>query len=383
MKGLLKRLTPFATDQSGAVSALYEMGGLIVVCDAGGCTGNICGFDEPRWEHTRSAVFSAGLRDMDAILGRDELLVKKTVAAARELGVPFAAVVGTPVPAVIGTDVRALARMGEKRLGIPFLPVTTTGTGLYDAGAGMALKALFERFCPRGGNGAAEERREGCVGVLGATPLDLGRAEGGHLAAAFLRRGWKNCACYGMGAGLGAVKEAAGVARNVVIAPSGMESARYLLSAFGIPYSVAWPVVPRRIVEACSGARRVLVIHQHVCACAVRRALEGVPPPQGGRIIVVGSFFERVPDLVRKGDLAFSGEDDLAKVLNGGGWDCIVADAFLRRVMDCGAAERARWVDLPHFAVSGRLAEDGDCADGIDTGDLLTSAQCGGTPCGR
>ena len=77
MKGLRKYLTPFAPDQSGAVSVLYDLGGIIVICDAGGCTGNICGFDEPRWFETSSAVFSAGLRDMDAILGRDDKLVEK------------------------------------------------------------------------------------------------------------------------------------------------------------------------------------------------------------------------------------------------------------------------------------------------------------------
>ena len=53
------------------------MGGICVICDAGGCTGNICGFDEPRWFGSQSAVFSAGLRDMDAILGRDDRLVEK------------------------------------------------------------------------------------------------------------------------------------------------------------------------------------------------------------------------------------------------------------------------------------------------------------------
>ena len=46
MKGLRKYLTPFAPDQSGAVSVLYELGGMLVICDAGGCTGNVCGFDE-------------------------------------------------------------------------------------------------------------------------------------------------------------------------------------------------------------------------------------------------------------------------------------------------------------------------------------------------
>ena len=66
MKGLRKVLTPFAPDQSGAVSVLYALGGVVVVIDAGGCTGNICGFDEPRWLSQKSAVFSAGLRDMDA-----------------------------------------------------------------------------------------------------------------------------------------------------------------------------------------------------------------------------------------------------------------------------------------------------------------------------
>ena len=40
MRGLRKFLTPFAPDQSGAVSVFYEFGGIIVICDAGGCTGN-------------------------------------------------------------------------------------------------------------------------------------------------------------------------------------------------------------------------------------------------------------------------------------------------------------------------------------------------------
>ena len=119
MKGLRKYLSPFAPDQSGAVSVLYELGGMLVICDAGGCTGNVCGFDEPRWFETRSAVFSAGLRDMDAILGRDDRLVEKIGKACEKLSADFIAVIGTPVPAVIGTDYKALSRMVEKKTGIP------------------------------------------------------------------------------------------------------------------------------------------------------------------------------------------------------------------------------------------------------------------------
>ena len=128
MRGLRKYLTPFAPDQSGAVSVLYELGGLIAICDAGGCTGNVCGFDEPRWFEQKSAFFSAGLRDMDAILGRDDRLVEKIGKACEKLSADFIAVIGTPVPAVIGTDYKALSRMVEKKTGIPALTIDTDGT---------------------------------------------------------------------------------------------------------------------------------------------------------------------------------------------------------------------------------------------------------------
>ena len=36
IRGLWKGLTPFAPDQSGAVSVLFELGGIVVICDAGG-----------------------------------------------------------------------------------------------------------------------------------------------------------------------------------------------------------------------------------------------------------------------------------------------------------------------------------------------------------
>ena len=138
MRGLRKYLTPFAPDQSGAVSVLYELGGIIVICDAGGCAGNVCGFDEPRWFEQKSAVFSAGLRDMDAILGRDDRLVAKLVDAAEKVEAGFAAIVGTPVPAVIGTDHQALRRMCEKKTDLPVLAVNTNGMELYDAGERLA-----------------------------------------------------------------------------------------------------------------------------------------------------------------------------------------------------------------------------------------------------
>ena len=64
-------------------------------------------------------MFCAGLRDMDAILGRDDRLVAKLTDAAEKIDANFAAVIGTPVPAVIATDYRALQRMCEKKTNLP------------------------------------------------------------------------------------------------------------------------------------------------------------------------------------------------------------------------------------------------------------------------
>ena len=166
MKGLRKVLTPFAPDQSGAVSVLYSLGGMIVIIDAGGCTGNICGFDEPRWHDVRSAIFSAGLRDMDAILGRDKLLVSKIAKACERIDASFVALIGTPVPATIATDYKALKRMIANETDIPVLAVPTDGMQLYDEGEARGYKALFEAFANESGD--LQEI------TLGKTPLTFG-----------------------------------------------------------------------------------------------------------------------------------------------------------------------------------------------------------------
>jgi len=46
---LTRYLPPFASDYAGAASALYGMGGMVVLCDAGCCTDHYVFYDEPRW----------------------------------------------------------------------------------------------------------------------------------------------------------------------------------------------------------------------------------------------------------------------------------------------------------------------------------------------
>ena len=244
MRGLRKYLTPFAPDQSGAVSVLYELGGIIVICDAGGCTGNICGFDEPRWFESKSALFSAGLRDMDAILGRDDRLVAKLADAVTKLDAKFAAIIGTPVPAVIGTDYHALKRMTEKKVDLPILTVDTDGMELYDKGEEKAWLELFRVFA-----GEKEDVIPGNIGILGMTPQDISDLRAadrirGHFAAE-----GKHAICYGMGNGLDDVKSVSNVEKHIVVAPAALEAAKYLERTFGTPYEIAYPLVDELIAD--------------------------------------------------------------------------------------------------------------------------------------
>ena len=236
MKGLRKYLSPFAPDQSGAAAVLCEFHGLIIILDAGGCAGNICGFDEPRWFESRSAIFSAGLRDMDAILGRDDRLVEKIGKACEKLSADFIAVIGTPVPAVIGTDYRALSRMIEKKTGIPALTIDTDGTKLYDDGEKKTWKELFKKFA------VEKEVEPGRVGIIGATPLEFGGIyEEDFLKTYFEEKGFSTVVCYGMGDGLETVREAAAAEKNIVVSPAGIAAAKYLQQKFGTPYELFCP----------------------------------------------------------------------------------------------------------------------------------------------
>lgn len=343
MKGLRKYLTPFAPDQSGAVSALYELGGILVICDAGGCTGNICGFDEPRWFSHKSAVFSAGLRDMDAILGRDDRLVEKLRLAAEKLEANFAAIIGTPVPAVIGTDYQALRRMAEKRTGLPILTVDSTGMDLYDTGAEKAWLALFRRFAA-----ACGPVQPGRIGVLGMTPLDFGAGSPAEIICRRLSaQGWQQVDCYGMGAGLEAVKQAGRAQENLVVSPCGLKAAEYLKDTFATPYRIWDPLSETLLPDEDYSGKRALVIHQQVRANSVREELLR----RGCAQVTAATWFMQRPELCQPGDLRLQEEDDLAQLLAGETYDLVLADRSMRDVVP---DFRGRWIDLPHFAVSGR-----------------------------
>lgn len=381
MKGLRKYLTPFAPDQSGAVSVLYELGGMLVICDAGGCTGNVCGFDEPRWFETRSAVFSAGLRDMDAILGRDDRLVAKLADAAEKLDVTFAAVIGTPVPAVIGTDYRALERMLAKKTELPVLTVNTDGMELYDRGEEKAYLALFGRFAGENvdvepGNIEKTQTAESCdgkrngkngdasvdiedrprVGIIGMTPQDVSDLKAAEEIRKLYADQGLRAVCYGMGDGLEEVKKASLTVKNVVVSPAALKAAQYLQKKFGTPYEIAYPLAPELVPEVNYQGKKILIVQQQVIANAVRKEIEKRTGEK--EAITTATWFMRKEEILTDlnvdavDDVSLKEEDDFISLVEKEGYDVIFADPCMERMIP---GFEGVFIPLTHFAVSGKL----------------------------
>lgn len=345
MKGLLKYLSPFAPDQSGAASVLYDLGGITVICDAGGCTGNICGFDEPRWFVKKSAIFSAGLRDMDAILGRDDRLIAKLKDVAEKVDANFAAIIGTPVPAVIATDYKALQRMAEKRTGLPIITVECLGTQLYDVGEEDTYLTLFKKFADKEIQPHTSAKK--VLGVIGMTPLDVSDLQAGEkLTEVYQKQGYDTVYCYGMGSGLEAVRAAGLAAENLVVSPAGLKAAQYLQKTFGTPYTIAYPLLTdslKQQLHQLSG-KKVFVVHQQVLANEVRKEM------QKDNDVTVASWFLLKPELKEEQDIALTTEEQFIDIVEAGQYDVIIGDIFLKRALKQYTGE---YLHIPHFAVSG------------------------------
>ena len=358
VRGLWKGLTPFAPDQSGAASVFYELGGILAICDAGGCTGNVCGFDEPRWFGERSAIFSAGLRDMDAILGRDDRLVAKLTDAAEKIDANFAAVIGTPVPAVIATDYRALQRMCEKKTNLPILTVDTNGMELYDVGEEKAWLTLFKTFAGKDVASQKEASEEDDsskkmkIGVLGLTPHDVSDL---NIEEKFRKSENENThyICYGMRAGIDKVKTAGSADKNLVVAPAALETAKYLEKEFGTPYEVGYPFVDELIPELGYERKKILIIHQQVIANAIRQEIRTRSDEQNTEV-TVASWFMMKSELSEEGDLSLKEEMDYCKLVQNGNYDIVFADENMRGLVP---GFKGTFVNIRHFAVSGKLQE--------------------------
>ena len=355
------RILPvYAGDVSGAASALFELGGMVVIHDPSGCNSTYNTHDETRWYDQDSLIFITGLTERDAILGNDDKLVNDVVDAALELRPNFVALCNSPIPFISGTDFAALCRLIERRCGIPCFYVRTNGMHDYTVGAGNAFAELAKRFVK------AADVRANTLNILGATPLDYcNKGDVDELIAFAEDAGFEVVSCWAMGSTLHQLAQAAQASVNLVVSTTGLNVAKVLRERFGTPYVVgtsvglfaarlaralrdcaesgecAWPCKDARL-PSTDGA--LCVVGEPVKAgsqAAVLQELEGMP----ARVVCP---LEASSELLQSGDAKVFGEDEAERALAQA--KMVVADAMYGPV----CPPSARLEPWPHFAFSGR-----------------------------
>lgn len=245
MSRLYRFLPPFAGDYSGVGSALYELGGMLCIHDASGCTGNYVGFDEPRSYDSKQLVYCTGLRKNDAILGNEQVYIDKIVQAAKDMKPAFIAIVGSPVPVIIGFDFNGFAKEIEFLTGIPAFGFETGGMkGCYKDGVVMAVNKLLDYYVlPKKDELVRNADRNGrVVNIVGATPLDLSEENLEALKEILTEHGYRLNSVLSMSNSMAEFQNFYKADVNLAITQAGALIAMDLEKKYNMPYLTGIPV---------------------------------------------------------------------------------------------------------------------------------------------
>lgn len=370
-------LPPFSPDYSGASAVLFDLKTVTAMHDASGCTGNYTGFDDPRWYGSEAGIFCSGLREIDAIMGDDEKLENKMIAAAEFLKPDLLAIVGSPVPMVIGSDLDGIAVELENRTGLPAFGINTTGIGYYDEGALKIARQLVDRFTE---DTPAGERAAGRVNIIGALPMEFARGEELKLFKDFLKEaGFEVNLSLAMGYTLDDLKHGADAEVNLAVSRFGLTMSRYLEGRFHIPYLAGFPVGEKGtllwkaaleevradrtshiltpqdaarfgIEGAAAKQEKVLIIGEQLRSNAIRIALM---LDEGYTDVTVGCIYKEEEALSEPGDLNLINEEEIMAALNDPRYDIIVADPFMEVLLEEGSDKK--FIPYAQYAVSSKL----------------------------
>lgn len=354
MKQTCSILSTYTADISGVCSALYEMGGMTVMHDASGCNSTYNTHDEPRWYHTPSMVFISALSELEAVMGDDEKLINDVSAAAVELQPRFIAIGGTPIPMMMGTDLSGIARVIEKKTGIPTFGFPTNSMHSYVTGAGMALAAVAERFCvPLTRPDALKKGEKPVINLLGVTPLDFsvtGNVEA--MKKLFTDSGYKIQGCWAMGSAWEELMNAGRAHVNVVASSCGLPLARVLQRIYGSPFVCGVPMgrkLPEAMFEGINvrtgDGAPVYVVGEEILSLSIKNAL---CLDYGMKNVRVLCPLEET-SLLSGADYALPDEEDIFARLKDA--SVVIADPLYRPALPDGA----KFIALPHEGYSGRI----------------------------
>ena len=404
MKQVSVTLSTYTADVSGVCSALYELGGMVVIHDPSGCNSTYNTHDEPRWYEMDSLVFISGLSQMDAIMGNDDKFIHDIVRAAKELQPRFIALVRTPIPLMTGTDFEGISRVIEKQTGIPVFYFPTSGMHTYVKGAGMAMETIARELVSAGRKSVKERKNKQenplKINILGATPLDFSINSTLDSIKEFLSRHFEIISTFAMGSSIEDIQRAGEADVNLVISSVGVLAAKALEERFHTPYVIGTPIIgfenvlAEKLIESAwtkksqTAYLRVLqkahkkdtanfTTIQNTEAVSnlkkIRSLTEIIEKNKvSGNVYIIGESvisqslkaalalrygieatvicpLETEPEYTEKDVLLLSSEEDIKKAIVDA--DTVIADPIYKTI----CSEKVNFVAMPHEAYSGRI----------------------------
>ncbi len=360
MKQTARIISTYSADTFGVCSALFELGGMVIMHDASGCNSTYTTHDEPRWYDMDSMVYISGLSEMEAIMGDDEKLIGDIVDAANNLHPKFIAIVGTPIPTMTGFDFTAVAELVEDRTGIPTFGFDTTGMNTYVQGAAKAFEGIARRFVKRD----VEKTEYLSANILGLTPLDFSVNGSDASMVKFLENaGFTVISKWAMGSTLEKLTEAGRASVNLVVSVTGLGVAKVLKELFGTPYVVGTPIgaafqeeLKHALLNTAKGGSsdlewsslpnsEIAVIGEGVTSLSLAQAIE----LEYGIGVKVLCATECEKTLLRAKDVLTSDEEDVVEALSG--MKMVIADPLYRPI----CPKDAKFMNLPAESFSGRI----------------------------
>ena len=360
MKQTARIISTYSADPFGVCSALFELGGMVIMHDASGCNSTYTTHDEPRWYDMDSMVYISGLSEMEAIMGDDEKLISDIVDAAENLKPKFIAIAGTPIPAMTGFDFTAVAELIEDRTGIPTFGFPTTGMNTYVIGADMAFEGITRRFVKRD----VEKTEHLSANILGLTPLDFSVNGSAESMVSFVKEaGFEVISTWAMGNTLEELAEAGKAHVNLVVSSTGLGAAKALKEMFGTPYVIDTPIgsiyqeqLKQELLAAAASGEvqqtfselpdpKIAVIGEAVTSLSLAQAIELTY----GKSVKALCATECPKGLLRASDVLTSDEDDVIAALKD--VTTVIADPLYRPI----CPEYATFIPLPAESFSGRI----------------------------
>ena len=377
-------ISTYSADAFGVCSALYELGGMIVMHDASGCNSTYTTHDEPRWYDMDSMVYISALTEIEAIMGDDSKLIEDVVRAAEELHPKFIAIVGTTIPAMTGFDADAASRVIEERTGIPTFGFATTGMKSYVHGASLAFELLAEKLVEvqykkeelknKNEKYNVVEHKMQKINILGLTPLDFSVNGSGEAIKEYYRsKGYEIISTWAMGTTLDEIKKSADADLNIVVSETGMGAALKLKEKYGTPYKIGISLAGEEIDVTDEYQES---INEHNLIGFFEGKINNVSDKENKaykddnpEILIMG---ERVSSLslakylsAKTGKKCYgyattdSDEDEIIDTIKSlDNLQVIIADPLFKpilKLIDKSKAQKIKFISLPHEAFSGRL----------------------------